>query len=295
MPHWFIGHKWNCVCPACGKTHVLRHSKESKQRRSVYMLGNKRGLGHVNSDKQLAAVRLALIGRKHSLERINKQRHSILDSEYILSLIKQTTIRHAVNMFTPCPNCGAPGNIGKRRGKIFCSNKCKNQYTFKTLGMSRLLTPNARAKWKQRTSDPTYLHKLSVAGKRLWLDSEYAHRTKKAQGARPNNDERKLTILLSTWFPNEWKYVGDGQFWVEGKNPDWVNINGKKLLIEYNGFYTHTTEKDEAKAQHYTQYGFRTLNLYPKDLHDLAALRQKIKQFMAVSRLESCGSEDGVG
>ena len=55
---------------------------------------------------------------------------------------------------------------------------------------------------------------------------------------------------------------------IDGKTPDFVNINGKKILIEYNGFYTHTTEKDKAKAEHYAQYGWKTINIERTDLNE---------------------------
>lgn len=52
---------------------------------------------------------------------------------------------------------------------------------------------------------------------------------------KPNEYGKILDAILQEIFPNEWKYVGDGQLIINGKNPDWVNINGKKQLIELWG------------------------------------------------------------
>ena len=56
----------------------------------------------------------------------------------------------------------------------------------------------------------------------------------------PTNDEKYLDAILQLNFPHEWKYVGDGNFWIEGRNPDFVNCNGKKIVIEYNGFLRYS-------------------------------------------------------
>jgi len=108
--------------------------------------------------------------------------------------------------------------------------------------------------------------------KEAWKDPIYARRLSIAIGRKPNQDELYIDAILQLNFPAEWKYVGDGKFWIEGRNPDFVNVNGKKIVIEYNGFYRHTQEKDEAKTQHYAKYGFKTVNLYPKDLNDLETI-----------------------
>ena len=72
--------------------------------------------------------------------------------------------------------------------------------------------------------------------KRLWANPEWVHKIVKAQHRTPNQQEQYLNAILQLNFPLQWKYVGDGNFFIGNKNPDFVNINGNKLLIEYNGF-----------------------------------------------------------
>jgi len=37
-----------------------------------------------------------------------------------------------------------------------------------------------------------------------------------------------------------YKYVGDGKFWIENINPDFVESNGKKIAVEIFGNYWHS-------------------------------------------------------
>jgi len=103
---------------------------------------------------------------------------------------------------------------------------------------------------------------------------------------KPNQHEKYLDAILQLNFPKQWKYTGDWSFWVEGKNPDFVNCNGKKLVIEYYGFSIpklnkgHNVLKDQLKTEHYSKYGFKTLNLYPQDLSQENTLIEKIQNFM---------------
>ena len=121
--------------------------------------------------------------------------------------------------------------------------------------------------------------KMSNSHKKLWRNPAYARKRMSKFGKHPNDIERWLDAFLQLHFPKEWKYVGDGKVWIEGKNPDFINCNGKKIVLEYNGYYKHWrfgTEKDEEKTRHYAQYGYSTINLYPDDLKDLDILKGMI-------------------
>lgn len=128
--------------------------------------------------------------------------------------------------------------------------------------------------------------KIAAIHKEQWKNVEYARKIFRAQQRSYNNDEKYLDAILQLNFPNEWKYVGDGQITIEGKIPDFINCNGKKIVIEYNGFcpkagFGHTLEKDQVKTEHYAKYGFRTLNLYKDDIENENKIIEKIRQFNA--------------
>ena len=55
---------------------------------------------------------------------------------------------------------------------------------------------------------------------------------------KPNGPEKELIGYLRATQPHEWKYTGDGSFWVGGLNPDFVNEKTKQI-IEHFGCYWH--------------------------------------------------------
>lgn len=74
----------------------------------------------------------------------------------------------------------------------------------------------------KRNKNPNFQRKVRLAAK-----------------IRPNKPELKFIELCKKYnFP--FKYVGDGSFWIERINPDFVNVNGKKIAVEIFGQYWHS-------------------------------------------------------
>lgn len=73
---------------------------------------------------------------------------------------------------------------------------------------------------------------------------------------------------MNRLFPNEYRFVGDGSFWIGGKNPDFINVNGQKKIIEMFGDYWHSREVTgtskrshlQERIKHFAKYGFKDLN-----------------------------------
>lgn len=124
--------------------------------------------------------------------------------------------------------------------------------------------------------------KVSETKRKQLQDPEYVRRLFTACGTRPNKPEKKLTALLNKYFPNEWKYVGAGEVILGGKCPDYINVNGKKKLIELNGEYWHRNDNPEERIKWFKQYGFDTLVLWTKELKQENETVQKIKDFLRV-------------
>ena len=95
----------------------------------------------------------------------------------------------------------------------------------------------------------------------------------------PNKEEKQFDKLLQVNFPNEWKYVGNGDFILAGKNPDFVNMNGRKMLIELFGEYWHRPEEEEERKKIFANYGYQTLIVWCKELRKPDKLIQKVKLF----------------
>lgn len=118
--------------------------------------------------------------------------------------------------------------------------------------------------------------KLSKATTDAWRDPIKRENLIKGQNRKPTKPELHFDSLLQQWFPKEWKYVGDFKFWIEGKNPDWVNINSKKAVIELYGDYFHKGENPKKRINFFKKYGFKTLVVWEKELKNTEKLRQKV-------------------
>lgn len=112
---------------------------------------------------------------------------------------------------------------------------------------------------------------------KIWEDPEYIKKQIKSRHIKPNKLELKFESWLNENFPNEWKYVGDFEFWLGGKNPDFMNINGQKKLIELYGDYWHKNDNPQDRIDYFNQYGFDTLVIWENELKDLNTVKNKIK------------------
>lgn len=137
--------------------------------------------------------------------------------------------------------------------------------------------------------------KIGETSKRLWQDPEYrekvVRRTLEGAQVKPNKLEMQMDSLLQECFPNEWRYVGDGQVIIEGLCPDFINYNGQKKIIEVFGDYWHDPTKrrlrpnytEEGRRATYSQFGFSTLVIWEHELGDPVKVVEKISSFATVS------------
>lgn len=147
--------------------------------------------------------------------------------------------------------------------------------------------PEYRAKVLQSTKlalrDPKLLARRSAAMKKIWLDPEYRYRAVKAVMAglriHPNKPERMLLALLESAYPGEWKFVGDGQLIIAGKNPDFFNINSKKQIIELWGDWWHQGQKPQERIDIFKHYGYSTLIIWESELRDPTKVLGRIADF----------------
>lgn len=142
----------------------------------------------------------------------------------------------------------------------------------------------------------------------LWQDSEYrtnqvAKRKMKwrennfemmrrmmlANCVSPNRPETSVLKVLEELYPNEWKFTGDGQVIIDGLNPDFVNTNGKKLIIEVFGDYWHRQgikpyRINEGRVDVYARYGYRTLIIWERETKNVETLRRRIQEFVGYQK-----------
>lgn len=118
----------------------------------------------------------------------------------------------------------------------------------------------------KRNQNPNFRKKVSIAMKEKWSDPEYAKRQTEAIGRKPTKLELFVEDNLNLHHPGEWKYVGDGDFWIGYMNPDFININGKKQVLEVLGDYWHNEEEVQERIINYKKYSFDMLYVWEYEI-----------------------------
>ncbi len=141
-----------------------------------------------------------------------------------------------------------------------------------------ILNPNFGKKYTKEEKK-----NLSQKLKKLWQNPDFASRqiflTMKGNRIKPNKPEEYLINLLNKILSDEYKYVGDGQFILAGKCPDFVNINGQKKIIELYGDYWHKNDNPQDRIDLFAGYGYQTLIIWEKELRNQKSLKKRILDF----------------
>ncbi len=120
--------------------------------------------------------------------------------------------------------------------------------------------------------------KMSKARKQLWQDPAYARKILIYH--KPNRQEQKMIeIIQKNKFP--FSFVGDGKFVIEGKCPDFIDYDSKRI-IEVFGNYWHIkkarniVETEEGRKQFFAKHGFSTLVIWESELRNESQVTDKI-------------------
>jgi len=138
---------------------------------------------------------------------------------------------------------------------------------------------------KKRWDDPKHKEKVSKAMKELWKNltedekSRWIKNSYASGSTRPNKPETVILNLLNQLYPGEWKYTGDFSFIINGKCPDFININGQKKIIELFGDYWHKGQNTQDRINTFKPYGYDTLIIWEKELKNLAKIESRISNF----------------
>jgi len=121
--------------------------------------------------------------------------------------------------------------------------------------------------------------------KRKWEDlssayhsESYLKKLSKSLNLKPNKCEVKILNILNESFPGEWEYTGDYSFWINGKNPDFVNFS-RKLIIEHFGSFWHKGDDPEERKSFFKKFGYETLVIWEYELSDEEGVSSRIKLF----------------
>lgn len=134
---------------------------------------------------------------------------------------------------------------------------------------------------------PEVKEKIRKTLKKLWADPIYRDKQIKSQNRKINKGEQILLDLLNKWFPDKFKYVGDGKLWIGNppKNPDFIHKEFNKV-IEYNGSYWHTEEESKIREELFKENEFDCLTIWDYEIKDKKKLKDKIETFIFNSNVE---------
>lgn len=127
-----------------------------------------------------------------------------------------------------------------------------------------------------------------------WQNPEYRERMikvmMKALAKRPTKLEHNGINFISK-FNLPIKYVGDGSLIIGGKNPDYVESNGKKICFEIGnkiekslkreGRDQHSwQEYEQQRIEHFKKHGWKCLVIWEDELQNERLLLDKIQNFI---------------
>ena len=122
-----------------------------------------------------------------------------------------------------------------------------------------------------------YLSKLYWQ-KNNFKNENYIEKLKAGLKIKPNKPEKILDKILSELFPNSYKYVGNFEIWIGGKNPDFICENRKKI-IEFFGTYYHEESHEDIRTSHFLKYGYQTLIIWEDEIENIEEVKRRIKEF----------------
>lgn len=117
-----------------------------------------------------------------------------------------------------------------------------------------------------------------------WQNYDYristSRRLHRALNIAPNKMEIKVLNKLDKLAPNEWAFVGNGKFFIESLNPDFVNVDGKKQIIEVFGDFWHRGQDPVNRIKLFKEYGYDTLVLWEREIRRSKIFEQKMIDFI---------------
>ena len=149
----------------------------------------------------------------------------------------------------------------------------------------KVVSPESRKKMSiaKKGMRPSPATEFTSEGlKAKYRDPTYVRKMAKAWNIKPNKPETLILKLLDDLYPGEWKYTGDFSFTINGKNPDFVNCNGQKKIIEFNGTHWHKNDIPGEREKIFAEFGYDTLIIWDTEMKDMNAVIDRIHKFNGV-------------
>jgi hypothetical protein len=240
----------------------LKASAETKAKMSLVHKGNKSRTGMKNSPEAIAKMSKARKGKKFSQQHKDALKEVWKDPQYKEGMSRKHLGNKSRTGLANSPEARA--KIGEAHtGKVHTEKWRKNQ----SLGLlGKPKSAEHKAKLREARINPETFDAWNKA-------------CLKASHVKPNGKEIFMMGLLNSLFPDQYKYVGDGEVIIGGKNPDFININGQKKVIEYYGDRWHQGDNPQDRIDIFAQYGFDCLIIWGSELKNMDRVAKRLKIF----------------
>jgi very-short-patch-repair endonuclease len=184
-------------------------------------------------------------------------------------------------------------NKGKHGIQIYDISDEKNPFYGKhhTVEIKQKMSEQRKGRFTREKSPHFGKHRstaikqrLSIVQKELWKSKDHAKKVLSI--SVPSGPELYLDFLLQNYFPDEWKFVGDGNCVINGLCPDFININGQKKIIEVFGERWHRGKNvaynrtEEGRKKVFNEIGYDVLIIWDYELVDEIKVIEKINGFV---------------
>ena len=125
------------------------------------------------------------------------------------------------------------------------------------------------------------------SNKKNWENPEFAKKMLASRCMSPNKPEIALDNILQENFSGEYKFIGNtGKFNIERLIPDFININGRKTIIEMFGDYWHKnrgnikyTSTEKGRKKIFNKHGYELLVIWEHELNNTKNIIKKVNEF----------------
>lgn len=118
--------------------------------------------------------------------------------------------------------------------------------------------------------------KLSEAAKRRFKNPDFLRSFKKSIEQKPTGIEKKILNMIKNY---GYEYTGDFSLWIDGKNPDFINEENKKV-IEVFGNYWHNKMDEPSRSLHFKKNGYKILIIWEKEIKlDFENVKKRFLKF----------------
>ena len=230
---------------------------------------------------EINGTRMRQPKERKSMSRVMKHRHKTnpvyhaqavkeLRKAHVELCRKGFSATHRLNMSRARKGKKMRGVRSKAYRQKIGANSKRRWAEFKASGRAKLVAEKISRSIKHLiATDPVY-RKSTL---------EAALKGMRITGAlRPNRTELKLEAILNKHFPGEFKLNVSGEVTIGGKIPDFVNVNGRKCLVEYFGKLWHPPEDESIRKKCFRKYGFATAVIWGDEIRDEDLVVSKVRK-----------------